>query len=179
MWVPLAVLAVLSVFGGYLLERHEVFRDWLYPGGKLAFLSPSIVPGHPHLNLVMLSFIAATSGVVVGAFIYWKGLPKKEGWDETKWSPFRRAAARQFGYDAAVVNMGVDGGRDIATGIWKVVDVRLVDAGANGLGWLASKLGQILGWVQTGYVRAYALMMLAGGVGFLGYFLYVLQQGAK
>lgn len=178
MWVPLAVLAVLSLGGGFLMHNHEAFRNWLYPEGRLAVLSPEVVHGHPdNIPLLWLSIGAAVGGILVGLFVYWKGLPKKEGWDESKWSPFRRLAQRQFGYDDAVVAMGVDGGRDVATAMWKGVDAGFIDRIANGLGWLAGRLGALFGKLQTGYVRAYALMMLAGGVGFLGYFLYVISQG--
>ena len=180
MWIPLVVLAVLSVGGGFLLEQHETFRDWLYPEGKLTVLSPEILHGHPeHIPLMALSLGAAGLGILLGAIVYFKGLPKKEGWDESKWSPFRRAAARQFGYDDTVVNMGIQGGNEVATGLWKGFDKFVIDRLVNGAGWFASALGRLGSKMQTGAVRAYALTMLAGGVGFLGYFLYLLQKGGK
>ncbi|MFN8218863.1 MAG: NADH-quinone oxidoreductase subunit L [Fimbriimonadales bacterium] len=177
MWVPLAVLAVLSALGGLVLEMNHTFHHWLYPEGKLAFVPETMVEGHPHnLPLLALSIAAASAGIIAGLLVYWKGLPKKEGWDESKWNPFRRWAGNQFGYDNAVVSMGVDGGREVALGLWKGVDSGVIDGTANGIAWFASKLGQMIGLLQTGYIRAYALMMLAGGVGILGYFIYAIQN---
>ena len=174
MWIPLAVLAVLSAFGGFILERNEVFEKWLYP-------APLPVLGelnkHPHhLDLMTLSITAAVLGILVGLLRYGKGLPGSEGFDLTKWASWRRGAANQFGYDNAVVTAGVEGGGDIATAIWKYFDVGIIDRTVNGVGVFARKVGAIFGSFQTGYVRTYALMMLFGAAGLLGYFVYAMTR---
>jgi hypothetical protein len=38
-------------------------------------------------------------------------------------------------------------------------------------------VGGALRFFQTGYVRGYALVMLAGGIGLLGWFLYAMTRG--
>jgi len=103
-------------------------------------------------------------------------LPVSEGWDMSKWNPLRRAALNQFGYDQAMVTTTTEGGGEVAEQIWKRVDVGLIDGTVNGLGKVAAGFGKIFSWFQTGYVRAYALMMLAGVAGFLLYTMITIKQ---
>jgi NADH-quinone oxidoreductase subunit L len=165
MWFPLAVLAILSFGGGWVLHNGNLLEHWLYPPGTMALN----LEAHPHgIPLMALSLVAAVGGILAGLFVYWKGLPAKEGWDESKWNPFRRAAKEQFGYDAAMVSASVDGGRDVGLAFWRGADTAVVDGAVNsvaaGAGWLGASLGKF----QNGFIRQYALIMLLGIVGLLG-----------
>lgn len=176
MWFPLVALATLSVFGGAVLAKDNAFQNWLYPGGKLPILGT--VEAHPHglpLPLEMMSFLAATLGLVFGLAVYLKGLPKDQSLDESKWSRLRIFQRDQFAYDRTLTIASVEGGGDLARGIWRWVDVGLVDGAVNGLGWLADTVGRGFRLVQTGYVRTYALAMLLGVVGILGFFLLAMN----
>ncbi len=178
MWIPLVALGALSVIGGWWLSQGHRFEYWLVPGGKYEVL------GHVHIHpegtigklLMPMSIGAALLGILAGLAVYWRGLPSREGWDLSKWNPFRRSAGEQFGYDAAMVETAVDGGADLSRGLWKGVDVGLIDRLVNGVAWTAGQSGEGLRRLQTGYIRFYALMMLAGGVGLLGYFVYRLAN---
>ncbi len=176
MWFPLVCLAALSLFGGYFMSHNEVFRDWLYPEGKLPILGVVSAEAE-HIPLVLYSSIAAFGGLIIGGLWYMRGLPKAEGWDESKWNPFRKLAGRQFGFDAAMVTTTVDGGAELGRGLWQGFDVKIVDGIVNGSAGLASYLGKGISWFQTGYIRMYALMMLFGGAGILGWFLYAMKHG--
>ncbi|HEY3782731.1 MAG TPA: NADH-quinone oxidoreductase subunit L [Fimbriimonadaceae bacterium] len=165
MWLPLVVLAALSVVGGWALGHDEVFRNWLYPEGKLAVLTASTVPGEAsQIPLKLYSMIAAFGGLIIGYLIYRKGLPKREGWDLNLWSPFRKSAANQFGFNDMLMNAGVEGGGELGNAIWKVFDVKIIDGIVNGLGALAMGLGGLFRKIQTGYVRNYAMAMTFGGL---------------
>lgn len=171
MWLPLVLLAVLSVGAGFFMAQNDAFEKWLYP------VAPSIVGEVPHevANLPMLSACAAIGGILLGIFFYRKGLPGNQSWDETKWARWRRSARDQFGFDNLATLNSVEGGGDLATGIWKFVDIGTVDGIVNGSGALAAWIGSVLKKAQSGYVRLYALVMLVGGVAFLGYFLIALR----
>jgi len=153
-----------------------MFEHWLYPGGQLAILGE--IKAYPEWKtlLVALSTGAALGGIVLGWFFYGKKLPEREGWDLRRWSPFRRAAGQQFGYDKAMVDMSVEGGNQLATFSWKFLDSKGIDAIVNGVAGLAGQIGKLFGWAQTGFVRGYALLMLLGGVGLIGYLALVLFQ---
>jgi NADH-quinone oxidoreductase subunit L len=174
MWFPLVVLAVLSVGGGWFLAQGQRFEHWLEPSSGPTFLKLS---EHPEnlpfgLSLMGYSLIAAIGGLVLGMLVYWKGLPKTEGWDERRWNPLRRLARDQFLYDPAVMTAAVEGGNDFGRFMWRFFDAGVVDGIVNGVAKLAGWFALVFRRVQTGYVRAYALLMLVGGVGVLVWFAY-------
>jgi phosphate/sulfate permease len=53
--------------------------------------------------------------------------------------------------------------------MWRFFDVGLIDAIVTGVGRLANAVGVGIKYVQTGFVRLYALVMLVGVVAFIGY----------
>ena len=72
-------------------------------------------------------------------------------------------------YDAAIVQpiRIVVGG-----GLWKIVDVRVIDGAVNGVGETVGGGSEVLRRVQTGSVRTYAASLLLGVVLILGYYLW-------
>jgi NADH-quinone oxidoreductase subunit L len=57
-------------------------------------------------------------------------------------------------------------------GLWKGVDVRVIDATVNGVGTAVAVGGEMLRRLQTGSIRAYAASLLFGVVLVLGYYLW-------
>ncbi|MFY9234098.1 MAG: NADH-quinone oxidoreductase subunit L [Fimbriimonadaceae bacterium] len=180
MTVPLVVLAVLALVGGFLLEGYWSFESWLEPESGPTYLAKEVVRGHPYgwvgTMLMPLSIAAALLGLAVGIMVYRRGLPKKEGYDETKWNPFRRWAGRQFGYDDMVMDAGVKSGGQFGEATKRWFDESIIDGIVNGMAYAARSLGSAARSIQTGFVRMYALMMLIGGVAFLAYFAYALSK---
>jgi len=182
MYVPLIVLAFLSVVGGFYLSRPvEVngvemarFQAWLYPGG-LPILG-NVASEPEGLPLFWLSFAAAVLGTLAGIYIYRKGLPAKEGWDDRKWAGWRLAARNQFGYDSAMVTAAVEGGTDVGVALWRGFDAGFIDGIVNAVGVVMSWFGSVLRRMQTGLARGYALLMLAGAVAIFGYLAYALSH---
>ncbi len=185
MWLPLVLLAGGSVVSGFWMANSETFKQWLYPTeGKWLYTSGQWdlgmiaqlrgEPEHLFAPLWLLSTIAALLGLALGFVVYRKGLPKAEGWNLKTWHPFRRLAGNQFGYDAAVVNAGVEGGREVGIVLWKGFDAGIIDGIVNGIGWLAREFGRGLRVIQTGYVRNYAMMMTFGAILILGIALAIM-----
>ncbi len=171
MWIPLVVLAVLSLAAGFLLKDR--LEHWLYPSGSTILGTvPHVPEGIP---LMAISIAAALSGLGAGWYFYRKGLPKNQGLDESKWQGWRRSAQNQFGFDTMATSSAIEGGGEVARGLWKHVDQNFLDRIVNGVGALASGTGDLLKRAQTGYVRLYALVMLIGGLAFVGYFLFVIS----
>ena len=65
----------------------------------------------------------------------------------------------------------VEPGRRLAMFLWQTVDVGLIDGLANGLGSVTAAFSRVMRGFETGYVRAYALMMLAGTLVLLGWLI--------
>lgn len=174
MIVVLFILALLSLGGG-LLNANGAFEHWLYPHGLAAI--PPInheAEGLP-LPLWMLSSIAALGGILFGAMSYMKGLPKNQGDDPRKWAGWRRFAANQFGFDQFATEMAVAGGDEIGRAANRWFEHGFIDLVVNGVGVASAAIGSSLKQLQTGYVRMYAFVMLAGGFAFIGYFIYILS----
>jgi NADH-quinone oxidoreductase subunit L len=57
-------------------------------------------------------------------------------------------------------------------GLWKVIDVKVIDAAVNGVGQTVSGSSDLLRRLQTGSVRAYAASVFFGVVAILGYYLW-------
>lgn len=176
MWMALAVLALLSVAGGYLMHNHEAFMHWLYPTGPM-LLDKEAVAGEPTgwlgKNLQFMGIGVGLLGIAYGWLVYRNGLPRKEG-DYANWNPLRRWAGNQFNYDKTVVDAGVDGGGAIADFTYQVLDVKGVDGIARGLAGLVALAAGLLRKLQNGLVRSYAAMMMFGAVGLIGYIFYVI-----
>ncbi len=104
-------------------------------------------------------------------------LPKLVDWfAERGGENDRRAGYRQFGYDDLLNFLGVKVARGIAYGIYYLIDLWIVEGLVNMGGYIAAGTGGIFRKIQTGYVRFYAFVMLLGGAGLLGYFLYMLNK---
>jgi NADH-quinone oxidoreductase subunit L len=153
MWVPLAILAVLSLAGGYINVPH--FLESMFPlaeeGHDFTLVAISVFAGFAGIALAYLMYvvkpaIADSFAGVLGGGPY-KLLYNKYFVDEI--------------YDATVIGPIVDGSRSV---LWRGADVGLIDGCANGIGSLARGVGGILRRLQSGNIRSYAAWVLAGCV---------------
>jgi NADH-quinone oxidoreductase subunit L len=96
------------------------------------------------------------------------------------WSP---AAERALGihqtiYEGALHAIVVVGGTKLAELLYTFVD-RLIDGIVNGVAKVVDYFAESLRTLQTGYVRNYALVMLAGAVFVVACFLIILQNTGR
>ena len=56
--------------------------------------------------------------------------------------------------------------------LWRRVDAGLIDGAVNRAGTITAALAETLRPVQTGFVRHYALVLLAGAVAVVSYLLW-------
>jgi NADH-quinone oxidoreductase subunit L len=76
-------------------------------------------------------------------------------------------------YDAAVVNPLKAGSRE---GLWRFFDVGVIDGIVNGVGRGMSQIGSLLRYLQPGFVRSYAAIILLGALVVVAYFAYNFYQ---
>jgi NADH-quinone oxidoreductase subunit L len=175
MLAPLVLLAIGSVVAGYALfpMAHEgaVHRVRLPEVVQPVFRLPEQALVHlPWLPVV------ATASALVGILIAWYlylSMPELR----TSLAAALRPALRVFGakyyfddvYNAFVRRVVV-GGSDAL--LWKRVDAGLIDGAVNLAGTFTGAIAQTLRPVQTGFVRHYALLVLAGAVAIVSYLLW-------
>jgi NADH-quinone oxidoreductase subunit L len=73
------------------------------------------------------------------------------------------------GFDRLLVGPIKTGSRE---GLWRFFDVGVIDGIVNGLGRGTAALGGLLRYMQPGFVRSYAAIILLGALAVVGYFAY-------
>ncbi|HSE09495.1 MAG TPA: NADH-quinone oxidoreductase subunit L [Nocardioidaceae bacterium] len=157
MTVPLIVLAALSVLGGFLLLGDWIV-DWLEP--VVGHAEHEELPVAPIVLTLIITLVVA-AGVALSWFLVGKQeVPRVP---PTNVSVFTRAARADLYGDAANEALFMRPGDRFVTGLTDFDD-RGVDGAVNGTAsTLAGMSGRMRRW-QTGFVRSYALSLLAGAV---------------
>ncbi|HEY0375394.1 MAG TPA: NADH-quinone oxidoreductase subunit L [Pyrinomonadaceae bacterium] len=114
------------------------------------------------ITFTIISVMIAAAGILMGWFV------------------FRRKPLRQMprllenkyyvdeAYNAALINPIKVGSRE---GLWKLFDVGVIDGIVNGLGRAVRELGRVVRYLQVGFVRSYAAIILLGALAIIGYFI--------
>jgi NADH-quinone oxidoreductase subunit L len=76
-------------------------------------------------------------------------------------------------YDAAIINPVKVVSRE---GLWKIFDVGVIDYLVNAVGRGTREIGAALRYMQPGFVRSYAAIILLGALAVIGYFAYSALQ---
>lgn len=72
-------------------------------------------------------------------------------------------------YDAAIVRPVKEGSRGV---LWRFFDIGVIDGAVNGLGGLVTRVGAVARYLQPGFVRSYAAIILLGALAVVGFFAY-------
>jgi NADH-quinone oxidoreductase subunit L len=176
MWVPLAILAVLSVFGGALnwpavLHGHAGFEHWLEPMWASAGHGHAAHYGHAvEYGLMGLSIVIALAAFGAVAWLYARHMDKTKKIAEGL-GPLYKASYNKYWvdeiYDATIVEPVKSVSYFI---LFRIVDVNVVDGFANGLGSLSKGLGDLGKRLQTGKAQTYALYVVLGLLVILAYY---------
>ena len=159
MTVPMIVLAVGSVFAGFLLTQGHVLANWLTPSlGELQEAPSSTLAPAAVTTLVLVS-------AALGVLIAYLAVGRRP-------TPVERPAHVSFPVQAARRDLYANAINEavIATpGTWLsrflvYLDNRGVDGLVNGTAALLGGSSGRLRRLQTGFVRSYALTMLGGAV---------------
>jgi NADH-quinone oxidoreductase subunit L len=149
---PLAVLAFLSIAGGFLFNVP-------------AFLEPIFgAEGAEDMKLVAISSGAGIVGIGIAYWMYVlsPSIPDKIA---STFSGLYTLIYNKYYvdelYDATVVDPVIGGS---STVLWKVVDVGVIDGMVNGVGSQARGMGMILRMLQSGNIRNYATWVVFGSV---------------
>jgi NADH-quinone oxidoreductase subunit L len=176
MALALIVLAIGSVVAGYaglpsILGGGDWFARYLEPSFGPAPVEEVVEHGL-EWTLMLVSIAVAIAGIGIAAYFF---LKNRRAADEMadRFSGLRTLVLNKYYvdeiYDATVVQPIRIVSED---GLWKVVDVKLIDAAVNGVGQTVVGSSERLRHIQTGSVRAYAASVFFGTVAILGYYLW-------
>jgi NADH-quinone oxidoreductase subunit L len=156
MWIPLAILAALSLGGGYINIPQ--------------FLTPMF--GEPHEGEPWLMYVSVAMGLggILIAYLFYVVSPAvpdalARGFSGPYRWIYNKFYVDEF-YDATVVSPIIDGSREL---LWRVADVRIIDGMVNGAGTTASGVGNLLRRAQSGYIRSYAGWVVGGAILVIAY----------
>jgi NADH-quinone oxidoreductase subunit L len=171
MAVALIVLAIGSVGAGWIATPFEHFIE---PSLAAPVVEAAAVAGESgtEVTLMVVSSVVAFAGIGLAVYFF---LKRKDAADRlaTQFAGLHRVLENKYYvdeiYDATIV-----GPIHIASrqGLWKVIDVRVIDGAVNGVGTAVDGASALLRRVQTGSVRTYAASLFFGVVAVLGYYLW-------
>ncbi|HEY9431648.1 MAG TPA: NADH-quinone oxidoreductase subunit L [Blastocatellia bacterium] len=211
MTVPLIILAILSIFGGYVgvpaalsMGRPNYFEDFLKE--SVAQLEPAtathaaappaavMAQSEPHgatpapeshgagatagataqtahegghdIETERLFTAISSALALLGLGFGLRFFSRNPLWRAPKLLE-DKYRVDEF-YDATVVGPVESLSRD---GLWKVVDVKIIDGIVNGVARLFAALAGALRYTQTGFARNYAAVILLGAIIVIGYFI--------
>ncbi len=176
MTVPLIILAVLSVIGGYVgipgvLRGGNHIETWFDPvfekSQELSVSTSSLAGEQAHsleATIMLISVLVALAGIALAYLFYRKNteLPKKvaEGVGPIYDLVLNKYYVDEI-YESTVVKP-IQATSDAF--LWRFFDVKIVDGLVNGLAKLTSEIGAQVRKVQTGQVQNYALVFAAAVV---------------
>ena len=73
-------------------------------------------------------------------------------------------------YDAALIRPIEAGSRE---GLWKIFDIGVIDGLLHLIGDAVTETGRLARWLQAGFVRGYAAIILTGALILIGLFAYL------
>jgi NADH-quinone oxidoreductase subunit L len=176
--VPLILLAIPSVFIGYLTVGPMVFGDFF--DGVLTVAAVHDTLGQIEYNgafafmlhgMMMPPFWLAMAGLVTAWYLYTKrpDIPRNLA---IRFDWLRFVLERKYGFDEFNQAVFANGSRMLGKFLWLVGDRGVIDGlavngSAHSVGWFAS----VVRFVQTGMLYHYAMAIIVGLLLLLGWFV--------
>jgi NADH-quinone oxidoreductase subunit L len=170
MALALVVLAVGSIVAGYVALGGR-FEHFLAPS-----FGPEEAPAAAEQGLEMTLMVVSSAIAIVGIGLASYFFRRNRGAADAiagRFSGLHRLLVNKYYvdeiYDATVVQPIRIVSQE---GLWKGVDVKLIDGAVNGVGDSVSGMSDLLRRFQNGSVRMYAASLFIGVVAILGYYLW-------
>ncbi len=175
MTVPMAALAFLSAVAGYIALPAVFGKNADLLGRFLGSVLPAsegarLTAGAEWL-LMSGSVLAAAAGIGIAYIFYQKNQALPVRLAHKLSGPYRLLARRYYAdeaVDAVIVRPLLQGAR----AVYEHFDLKVVDGAVNGAASAAEFLGRTVSVLQSGFLRDYALLILAGAAAALAVFLF-------
>jgi NADH-quinone oxidoreductase subunit L len=181
--VPLVLLAIPSVVIGYLTVMPMLFGDFFKDAISINMeLHPAMEELaheiHGPLELALHSLMTPTlwlavSGVVLSWYMYLVN-PALPAACKSVLQPLYTILENKYYLDWFNENVLAKAARGLGTAFWKGGDQAIIETGVVNASWkLVGFAASIVRKFQTGYLYHYAMVMIAGLVCFLTYFVWL------
>lgn len=164
MTAPLIILAVASAIGGLALNP-------VHTGPLYRFLAPVVAPitdlGYTPAGpwteavLIPLAIVAAVAGILIAIFTLRSRDLNDPATREIVRGGVGRVLENKFYVDEAYAAVFVTGGSRLGRAL-QVIDTRVIDGIVNGAGTVTTKMAGYVRGAQTGLVRNYVYVLVAG-----------------
>lgn len=176
MTIPLVILAILSVVGGYVGIPHVLggganFEKFLEP-----VFEASKLPENGHgsealeLGLMALSVVAALLGIYL-AYVYYLKNPRLSEEFAKRHRTLYETVHNKYFVDEIYGFLFVNNLLRIGRFLRVIIDEGIIDGIVNGVGYFLRGLGSLFRFLQSGYVQAYAVSVIIGAIVVTGYLL--------
>jgi NADH-quinone oxidoreductase subunit L len=175
MTVPLMILAVLSVVGGFIgfpiVEGWNKFNEFLAP--VFAKGAPAEAAHHAvsfEVAMMLVSMAIAGLGILLAFKMYIKNPRLPDQMVERYPTPYSLIANKYWVdeiYDWVFVGPLIR----FSVFLWRIIDDILVDGTVNGVAAVARGGSEVFKRLQTGNIQGYGLSILVGVVFLVGYLL--------
>jgi NADH-quinone oxidoreductase subunit L len=178
-WVmlgPLAVLALLSVIGGWvgIGDRFDHFLTPVFQAGGEFTRETSEAAGKTTEYVLMAISVAAALLGYLFAWLLYSSKPQLPARIAEKLGGFYRAVANKYYVDQLYailfVNPVLEGSTTI---LWKGVDQKVIDGTVNGAADAARHVSDEVRHMQSGNIRSYAGWVAAGGALVIAYMVWM------
>ncbi|RPI01324.1 MAG: NADH-quinone oxidoreductase subunit L [Ignavibacteriae bacterium] len=166
MTIPLILLAVLSMIGGFAGWPHaSMIEEWLEPvfsPAKYKLLSGEHTARFTEYLLMFVSVAVAVSAIYAARWIYLQRAELEAAFARRFPRIYRLLLHKYYVdelYDAVIIDPMVKASTEI---LWKAMDVAMIDGLVNGSAKLINGLGQMIRKIQTGVAQSYAVVFIGG-----------------
>lgn len=180
MVIPLCVLAVLSLVGGWiglpLIEGGNKIREFLSPvlatAGHAAAAEHGSHQAGFEITMMMVSMGIAIAGILLAWIMYLKNpaLPEKLA---SRFSGLYQLIYNKYFVDEAYDAVIVEPIKNGSVFLWRMFDNRVIDGAVNGAADLVQWASRNVRKLETGLVQEYALGIV-GGVVVIFYIIYIM-----
>ena len=158
MTIPLIVLAILSVIGGYIGVPESLGGHYELAG----YLSPVVKSVEHHLthNTEYMLMGLSTILVVISILLAWFRFRNYRIDGESK--GFGKLLENKWYVDEGYQTVIVNPLKSISAFFNNIVESKMIDGAVNGVGKAVNYSSRQLRWLQSGQVGAYVLLMVIG-----------------
>ena len=183
MTVPLIVLAVLSVIGGFIgipeaLWGGNHFHHWLAPllgneNGAVAAVGDTHHFSHTVEYVMIFLSVAVAAAGIFGAYVFYIKKPEKPVQLAERWPLLHQLVYNKYYVDEIYNVFIIQPIKLVSTYLlWKIFDAGIIDGMVNLTGTTVRGLSRVAARLQNGYAQSYAITFLLGVLLVLGAFVW-------